>query len=145
MSPGAASKRSAGGLQLSFDGGSLGNPGQAYGSFRVRGSGSAAKLATLRRLRFPRGTNNEAEYWTLREAIRWILRECGRQRLSPPDLELTIQGDSLLVIRQLDGAWKAKDARMRELRDEVQAQLTRFGKVRLRHRPRRQSVAEFGH
>lgn len=130
---------------MTFDGGSRGNPGPAYGSFRVRGTGSAVALQTLRRLHFARGTSNEAEYWTLLEGLRWTLGEARRKRLSAKDLDLSIQGDSLLVIRQLEGAWKARDARMRGLRDEAHKMLGRFQDVRLKHRPRERSVAEFGH
>jgi ribonuclease HI len=99
----------------------------------------------MRRLRFGEGTNNEAEYWTLLEGLRWILSQAKQQRLSSNNLELSVQGDSLLVIRQLQGSWKARDARMRDLRDDAAALLSRFGKVRLQHRPRSRSVAEFGH
>lgn len=136
---------SPGSLRLTFDGGSRGNPGPAYGSFRVRGAGAAEALQEMRRLRFGKGTNNEAEYWSLLEGLRWTLDAARRKRLAPGDLELSVLGDSLLVIRQLQGTWKARDARMRKLRDEAAALLSRFGKVRLQHRPRSQSVAEFGH
>jgi ribonuclease HI len=132
-------------LRLTFDGGSRGNPGPAYGSFRVRGEGKAAPVQEMRRLRFGRGTNNEAEYWTLLEGLRWTLDEVRRKRLRLADMELNVQGDSLLVIRQLQGEWKAREARMRQLRDEAAGLLSRFGKVRLQHRPRSRSVAEFGH
>jgi len=132
-------------VRLTFDGGSRGNPGPAYGSFRARGSGVAEPLQILRRLRFGDGTNNEAEYWSLLEGLRWTLDQARRRRLSPGDLELDVLGDSLLVIRQLQGAWKARDARMRSLRDETAELLAHFGKVRLQHRPRARSVAEFGH
>jgi ribonuclease HI len=99
----------------------------------------------MRRLRFGKGTNNEAEYWTLLEGLRWTLAEVRRRRLTSGELDLNVQGDSLLVIRQLQGEWKARDARMRQLRDETSDLLSRFGKVRLQHRPRSRSVAEFGH
>ena len=134
-----------GSLRLTFDGGSRGNPGPAYGSFRVRGAGAAETLQEMQRLRFGKGTNNEAEYWTLLEGLRWTLAEVRRRRLTSGELDLNVQGDSLLVIRQLQGEWKARDARMRQLRDETSDLLSRFGKVRLQHRPRSRSVAEFGH
>ena len=137
--------RASGSIRLTFDGGSRGNPGPAYGSFRVHGAGAASRLRALRRLRFAQGTNNEAEYWSLLAGLRWTLKEARRHRLSPADLDLTAQGDSLLVIRQLDGAWKARDGRMRVLRDEVLSLLGQFRAVHLRHRPREHSVAEFGH
>lgn len=132
-------------LRLTFDGGSRGNPGPAYGSFRVRGESAAASVNGMRRLRFGEGTNNEAEYWTLLEGLRWVVNRARQQHLSLDSLELHVQGDSLLVIRQLQGSWKARDARMRDLRDEAAALLAPFGKVRLQHRPRSRSVAEFGH
>lgn len=134
-----------GSVRLSFDGGSRGNPGPAYGSFRVRGAGDAEPLQVLRRLRFGRGTNNEAEYWSLLEGLRWTLEHARRTRLPSSDLDLVVVGDSLLVIRQLQGAWKARDARMRKLRDEAAALMAGFGSVRLQHRPRARSVSEFGH
>jgi ribonuclease HI len=136
---------SKGSVRLTFDGGSRGNPGPAYGSFRVRGAGAAERLQALKRLRFGQGTNNEAEYWSLLEGLRWTLDEARRRRLTSSELEINIQGDSLLVIRQLQGEWKAKDARMRQLRDEAAELLAHFGAVRLQHRPRSRSVAEFGH
>ena len=135
----------AGTVSLSFDGGSRGNPGPTYGSYRVRGAGAADRLQTLRRPRFGDGTNNEAEYWTLVAGLRWILAETRRRHQNPEAFELIVQGDSLLVIRQLQGEWKARDRRMRELRDEAAGLMGRFGKVRLQHRPRARSVAEFGH
>jgi ribonuclease HI len=102
-------------------------------------------MQTLRRLRFPQGTNNEAEYWSLLEGLRWTIKEARSKRLSLEELELSVHGDSLLVIRQLEGEWKARDSRMRKLRDEANSLLGRFKHVQLRHRPREQSVAEFGH
>jgi ribonuclease HI len=60
-------------------------------------------------------------------------------------VRLEVRGDSQLVIRQLQGEWKAKDARMRELRDRAQRLLDGFGEVRLIHHERARSVAMFGH
>jgi ribonuclease HI len=134
-----------GGLRVSFDGGSRGNPGAAYGSYRIVGRGEAAGIDILDRLQFRRGTNNEAEYWTLLAGLRRALAEARERRLLPETLDLRVVGDSELVIRQLRGEWKARDGRMRELRDEAQGLLSRFGGVRIEHQPRRKSVAEFGH
>lgn len=132
-------------LRLSFDGGSRGNPGAAYGSYRIVGRGDAAGIDILDRLHFSRGTNNEAEYWSLLAGLRRALAAAHDRRLLPDKLDLQVVGDSQLVIRQLRGEWKARDGRMRELRDEVQGLLSHFAAVRLEHRPRRKSVSEFGH
>lgn len=102
-------------------------------------------MDVTRRLAFPHGTNNEAEYWSLLAGLRWALEEAGRRGLRPQAFELQVVGDSLLVIRQLQGKWKARDPRMRGFRDEAMQLLERFGEVHLLHRPRRGSIAEFGH
>jgi probable phosphoglycerate mutase len=128
---------------LAFDGGSRGNPGQAYGSFRIHRKGSRATAS--RRLRFGRGTNNEAEYWALLAGLRALLARLGEEGTDPQHVRLEIRGDSLLVIRQLQGEWKAKDARMRELRDQARRVTEGFGGVRLVHQERSRSVAMFGH
>src|SRR3712207_7739911 len=44
---------------------------------------------------------------------------------------LEVRGDSALVLQQVLGAWKAKDDRMRALRDEARALLRRFKDRRL--------------
>ena len=128
---------------LAFDGGSLGNPGPAYGSYRVQWKGSASRLS--RRLRFHEGTNNEAEYWALLGGLRGLLAHLREKGLDPQQVRLEIRGDSQLVLRQLEGEWKAKDVRMRELRDQALRLLRHFGSVRMVHQDRSRSVAMFGH
>ncbi len=129
---------------LVFDGGSKGNPGQGYGSYvLVRCDTGQQKL---RRLQFgEKVTNNEAEYRTLIEGLRallGIIREHGKD---PRRYRLEVRGDSLLVVNQLTGAWKARDPRMRALRDEALALLRQFGAFRVRHHEREASVELFGH
>jgi ribonuclease HI len=128
---------------LVFDGGSRGNPGQAYGSFRLQRQGAAP--SSPRRLRFGRGTNNEAEYRTLIQGLRALLDECRNAGLDPRQVRLDIRGDSLLVIRQVEGAWKVRDPRMRELCEEARELLVRFGTTHLAHQARSRSVAALGH
>jgi ribonuclease HI len=131
------------GYTLTFDGGSRGNPGAAYGSYRIQRKGSTAHLS--RRLRFGHGTNNEAEYWALLAGLRALLAHLEEREIDPANVRLEVRGDSQLVIRQLQGEWKAKDARMRALRDRVRRLLDGFGAVRLVHHERARSVAIFGH
>lgn len=126
-----------------FDGGSRGNPGDAYGSFRVRPWQSSAGKIT--RLNLGHGTNNEAEYWTLQAALRDLLSFLEGADQDPGEVSLEIRGDSLLVIRQLEGRWKAKNSRMKRLRDETLALLRLFGKVSFIHQPREETVAVLGH
>jgi ribonuclease HI len=125
---------------LIFDGGSQGNPGAGYGSYALFEAGHAGRPE---RLDFPGSlTNNEAEYLTLAAGLRDMLARLG-DRAATASLE--IRGDSALVLQQVQGHWKAKDDRMRALRDEVRGLLRRFGRWRMVQQPREDSVRVLGH
>ncbi len=130
-------------VQLIFDGGSRGNPGPAYGSYRIKLGSKQARNPV--RLSLGRGTNNEAEYQTLIQALQDLLAEFSREKIDPGDVHLKVCGDSQLVIRQLKGEWKAKDARMRALRDEVWDLGEGFASIEYLHQPRWRSVEALGH
>jgi ribonuclease HI len=123
-----------------FDGGSQGNPGHGYGSFAIF---EGSRPAGIHRLDFPGSlTNNEAEYLTLLGALRHLLEQLG-ERAATATLE--VRGDSALVLQQVLGAWKAKEERMRNHRDEVRGLLRRFKNRRLVHQPREDTVKVLGH
>ena len=130
-------------LILHFDGGSRGNPGPGYGSYHLSRDGQEIRLHHLRL--GPWMTNNEAEYEALiaglNEALGWL----ERQGLDPSGETIEVRGDSQLVIRQLQGAWKAREPRMAALRDRALALLKRFGRYSLRQVPRERSVELLGH
>jgi ribonuclease HI len=128
---------------LIFDGGSKGNPGPSYGSYVVRGPNGGAEKPT--RLRFGRGTNNEAEYRTLVVGVEAVLAQLHQLGIEPGLASLEIRGDSKLVLYQLSGRWKAKDSRMRSLRDRIWKLIEPIGSVKYRHQPRKHSVAVLGH
>lgn len=128
---------------LVFDGGSRGNPGPSYGSYRL--GPARNKLGPARRLEFGRGTNNEAEYQTLIAGLCELLKRLAQKGENPSGTAAVIYGDSQLVIFQLEGEWKAKDPRMRRLRDEALRLMDQFGEVRLVHQPRWRSVSVLGH
>lgn len=130
--------------RIVFDGGSLGNPGRAYGSFRIAPPEPGSNPVIGRR-EFGLGTNNEAEYWTLIAALQEALRLVESQKLVPEQLDLEVRGDSRLVLEQLRGSWRARDPRMRDLRDLAGAMLDRFRTARLVHQPRARSVRALGH
>lgn len=129
---------------LIFDGGSKGNPGWGYGSYAITRVQDGAQR--LERLDFGQGyTNNEAEYDSLLAALQDLdhrITEAGRQ---PREFALEIRGDSTLVIKQLQGRWKAKDPRMKERRDRCRELLDRFAQVDLIYQPREESVRVLGH
>ncbi|MBT2575391.1 reverse transcriptase-like protein [Bacillus sp. ISL-51] len=62
-------------------------------------------------------TNNEAEYAALYEALREV-KEIGASRNS-----ITIRGDSLVVLHQLDGSWPCYDESQNEWLDKIEALL----------------------
>ncbi len=128
---------------LVFDGGSLGNPGAAYGSFSIQHAGEAP--GRPERVTFGQGTNNEAEYKTLIAGLKALHRRIQETHSRAEDIDLVIRGDSLLVIEQLKGRWKVRDARMRRLHDEAERWMNPFGRVRLLHQPRRATVRLLGH
>ncbi len=130
-------------IALVFDGGSRGNPGEGYGSYQVRWPGAQPQVV---RLRFGgHMTNNEAEYDTLIGALEAILKRLADSGAAPKSARLDVRGDSLLVVNQVMGEWKCKDARMEQRRDRVRALLRQFGDWTLMHHDRSNSVRELGH
>jgi len=128
---------------LIFDGGSIGNPGAAYGSYRLQRFGEAPQPVS--RLTFGHGTNNDAEYKALIAALQGLQAELSRAGLRPADVALEVRGDSRLVLEQLRGTWKIKNPRMAALHRQAQDLLDPFGEVRLAHQARQRSVRVLGH
>jgi len=122
---------------LVFDGGSKGNPGLGYGSYAVK----TGPQTTITRLEFGNGvTNNEAEYDTLITALEMLVDQEDTSQIT-----LEVRGDSQLVIFQVLGRWKARNARMRVRRDRVRELLRHFRGFRLVLQPREDSVRVLGH
>lgn len=126
-----------------FDGGSRGNPGDAYGSFRIQKGDSA--LQAPERLSFGGGTNNEAEYMALIAAIQECRSQILKEQSSPAEVTLEIRGDSSLVLNQLQGNYKAKDNRMLKYRDKTLGLLDDFKQVKFIQQARAKSVRLLGH
>lgn len=129
--------------KIVFDGGSRGNPGPSYGSFVLQEQGKPPVRPV--RLEFGQATNNEAEYLILIAALENLLSILDAQEQSSARVALEIKGDSQLVIKQLQGKWKAKNDRLRALRDRVHNLLMHFQKVDLTHQNREESVEILGH
>ena len=126
-----------------FDGGSIGNPGRGYGSYRLRGPGGVTRT---RRLDFGDDvTNNVAEYRTLITALEDLLAIMGEAGQDPARSAVEVRGDSQLVINQLDGRWRVRAAHLRPLHDRARALLDQFGRATLRWHPRGKSVQALGH
>lgn len=125
-----------------FDGGSRGNPGKGYGSYELR----TATQRDIVRLEFgPRETNNEAEYKTLIAALHDLIGRIAQGGTSADVYTVTVRGDSQLVIQQVNGVWKVRNARMAPLHAEATALLARFKRADVRWHPRERSVSTLGH
>jgi ribonuclease HI len=129
--------------QIVFDGGSKGNPGPAYGSFFIQPW--TDDKGVIERLSFGEGTNNEAEYLSLISSVRYLLAFLAGKGVAPAAVALEVHGDSQLIMRQLKKEWKAKDSRMRALRDEALQLLYRFKSYELNEQPRAKIVKRLGH
>jgi ribonuclease HI len=123
-----------------FDGGSLGNPGQGYGSYEI--AGPEGTVAT-RQVQFGNDmTNNQAEFLAVIAALEDLLEQVGPRADA---LSVAVRGDSQLVIRGLSGEWRVKHPGLQPLHQRAADLLRRFGNVDLAWHPRRESVRTFGH
>lgn len=126
-----------------FDGGSKGNPGMGYGSYALRWPGQTEQIVQLQ---FgDRVTNNEAEYDTLIAALEAVLGRLHDLGADAGSAQLTVFGDSLLVINQITGQWRCKEEHLKLRRDEAQTLLANLGNWQLIHHDRSKSVEVLGH
>ncbi len=116
---------------VNVDGGARGNPGPAAIAAVVQdpdGGVLEEKGETI-----GRATNNVAEY---RAVLLGIERAAA---LGAGEVELV--GDSELIVKQVKGEYKVKDAALRELHTQVKAALSGFDSWSIRH-VRREHNAE---
>ncbi|MEX2426597.1 MAG: reverse transcriptase-like protein [Thermomicrobiaceae bacterium] len=130
-------------LALIFDGGSLGNPGRGYGSFRITVNG---QHLPLQELEFGDNvTNNQAEYRTMIEGLKYALALLRENDLAPNDAEIDVLTDSKLVVEQVNGRWKVKHEGLKPLQREAKTLLSTFRRGGLTWHPRKESVKVLGH
>jgi ribonuclease HI len=126
--------------RIVFDGGSLGNPGRGYGSYRVQPAGG--EWEPPKRLEFGgRVTNNEAEYRTLIAA----LRDVAARGPHADRWHVVVLGDSLLVLNQLRGQWRVKADNLRPLFEEARSLSRAYGRIQYSWQRRDRSVELLGH
>lgn len=92
-----------------FDGGATPNPGEMKIGGWIRDPNGVRVYAYTEEI--GHGTNNEAEYSSLIK----LLEEIQKRGIK----KVHIQGDSALVVNQVQGTWKTKDPRMKLLKDKV--------------------------
>lgn len=118
-------------LVVNVDGGARGNPGPAAIGAVVQDSNGG--VLEERGERIGTATNNVAEYRALLLGIERA------SELGASEVELV--GDSELIVRQVKGEYKVKDATLRELHAEVVRALRPFEGWSIRH-VRREHNAE---
>jgi ribonuclease HI len=117
-------------LTVNVDGGARGNPGPAAIGVVVRDEDG--EVLAERAERIGRTTNNVAEYRAL------LLGIATAKELGGAELELV--GDSELIVRQIEGRYKVKDATLRELHAEARRQLAGLERWSIRHVKRAQNA-----
>ncbi len=105
-----------------IDGGSRGNPGPAaYGVYIEWADGSVVELKGF----IDHATNNVAEYNGLLAALAWA----ADQKLGT----LHIRADSELLVKQMKGQYRVKNAGLQPLYERAQGLVRRIGKVTFTH------------
>lgn len=110
-------------ILLQFDGGSRGNPGLAGGGVVIYENKEEIVSGCIPITQST--TNNQAEYLALKEGLLLALNEGYK--------EITVQGDSMLVINQVNGLWKVKNKELKIIHSEIVNLIKCFDKVILEH------------
>ncbi len=115
------------------DGGARGNPGPAAVGAVVLDPSTdpPTRLATISE-RIGVATNNVAEYKALIAGL-----EAAREH---PARAVRVRADSQLLIRQLEGKYRVKNAGLRPLYEHARAMLAAYDEVDLAHVPREENV-----
>ena len=114
------------------DGGARGNPGPAGAGVVIKEGDTL--LAEVKQFIGEHQTNNWAEYEAVIISIGKLLELLLRDR----DIEFRL--DSLLVVEQLKGNWKIKEAGLKIQAAKVQSLLKDFGSVTFTHVPREENT-----
>ena len=117
-------------VRVNVDGGARGNPGPAAIGVVLRDEAGQALEAVGERI--GEATNNVAEYKALLRGI-----ELAREHDAT---ELELIGDSELVVRQVEGRYKVKNAGIKPLHEAVKEALASFDSWSIRHVPRAQNA-----
>lgn len=123
---------------LQFDGASEPNPGPSgsayviYSPIQTDENGDQVRTVIQEGFTYiPRATNNEAEYTAL------ILGLTKALELGITEIE--VEGDSNLVVQQVQGLWKVKVPKLVPLQSKANKLLWKFKKWTVKHIPREEN------
>jgi ribonuclease HI len=117
-------------VTVNVDGGARGNPGPAAIGVVVRDADGAVLEAVGETI--GRATNNVAEYLALLRGVELAAAHGAT--------ELELVGDSELVVRQIEGRYKVKNAAMKDLHAQAVKALAGFDDWSIRHVKRAQNA-----
>jgi ribonuclease HI len=112
---------------IHFDGGGK-SPGPVTAACRVELSDGSFYEDVKR---FDQGTHNIAEYKALILGLRLALKHGARR--------VVVNGDSRLVVNQVNGDWKTKNPKLRRLRTQAEELLAQFDGWHVKWIPRKEN------
>ena len=121
-------------LTLFTDGGARGNPGPAAAGMVVTTTSGQVLREGSKYL--GKTTNNQAEYAGLIEGLKLAKKVAGA---GAKDTKVLVKMDSELIVRQMTGEYRVRDADLKPRFDEAQKLIVGFGSVQFRHIPRHQN------
>ena len=117
---------------LQFDGLAAPNPGECTGGAVMYGPKGQSVFEIGHYMNF--GTNNQGEYMGLLIGLQAAVQtKIGSKNL-------LIEGDSMLVIKQVMGEWKVKDETLKIFHTEIKKLIKNFDYVAIRHVYRKDNV-----
>ena len=117
-------------LRLHVDGASRGNPGEAGFGVHVTAE-NGSEVASLYGY-LGKATNNVAEYQALLHGLRFAISR-GASRVE-------VYSDSELLVRQIEGRYRVKNAGLQPLHREAKSLLARFERSQVAHVPRERNT-----
>ncbi|MDE1865193.1 MAG: ribonuclease HI family protein [Candidatus Micrarchaeota archaeon] len=111
------------------DGAARGNPGPSASGYMIM---QGSKTVRIEMQYNGVKTNNYAEYHAIEMALGWCLDNLQ----SPSSAKISVFSDSELVVRQLNGRYKTKVSKLRDLKRRVSEIASKFGSVAFENLPR---------
>jgi len=111
------------------DGGSRGNPGPSGAGAVIRDETGSTVAVVSKFLGIQ--TNNFAEYEAMISAFDELLSRIPSAKRK--EVEVLVKMDSMLVVRQMEGAWKIKHPNLKPQYAKLKERVSEFGKVTFMH------------
>jgi len=124
-------------LIINTDGGARGNPGPAGIGVVIRDENN--QIIAGHKQYIGEATNNCAEYKALILALQELQKMLNVKGQMSNVVSLEIRMDSELIVRQMQGRYKIKDANLKILAAEVIKLIKNFQHVEFKHIPREQN------